>query len=1265
MTIPMSLIARDLVFISYAHEDATWLERLQKFLKPYVREGRLQIWADPYIKAGDLWRREIDTALSRTAVGVVLVSPDCLDSDFIMDVEVPALLAAAEQDQLTIFCIPVSSSAWKTTNLRHYQWAGNPSEPLDLLEVPQRNRALVEITEKLAETATSRASRVVVSTPAPVFAPRRPVTPIVAVPSGQPGAFHGVPELPPHYLPRPEDLDRLRDAVLGGTETAMGITGVSYKLGLQGQGGIGKSVLAAALARDEEVRRAFPDGIYWVTLGQEPELLRIQSDLLRSLGGNESTVTGLENGRRALAEVLNDRSCLVVVDDAWNTSHARALDAVGSRSRLVVTTRDATILTALGAREERVQRLPESLAVELLANWAGSPSGTLPEEARRVAQECGHLPLALAVAGARVRDGLAWADLLDALEQGRLEFLDHPYANVFRSMRLGVDALSPHDRERYLELAVFPEDVRVPESVVLKLWLTTVGLDAPASKALLASFERKALLERSGADTGREIAFHDLQHDFLRILADDLPALHSQLLAGLSEGLHVCDAQFPAWYALDDSETYPWLYLAGHLIATGRSEEMRALLFDYRWLEAKLRIIGISGLLSDFQTFSNDPELDLVAGTLRISAHVLAEQPRELPAQLLGRLTAIAQPGIRSLLSGAESSHRQVWLRPLSNSLIVHTSGLRQTLWGHLGAVRSVAITSDGRRAVSSADDTTLKLWDIERGEEVRTFEGHTDWVLSVAVSADDQRVVSGSADGTVKVWNLEGGAEVVNLLGHESVVVCVAITADGRRVVSGAKDGTMKVWDAERGREICTLTGHTGRVFSVGISEDGRRVISASEDGTVIMWDTDRGQALATLRGHSKWVLSVAITPDGRWAVTGSRDRTLKVWDLDREEEVRTLRGHSGWVVSVAVTAQGRVISSSSDGTVKVWDLEEGTEVRTFRGHYGWVLAVAVTPDGRRAISGSDGGSLKVWDLERDKETWNAPDPSSLVRTIAITPDGKRVLSCSDDGILKMWDVERREEVGRLEQDSGFIADVAIAGGARRILTASSEGMLELRDFETGERLRSLLAHEGEIWVISVTRDGRRVVSGAEDGTLKVWDVDRWEEISILRGHKGPVRAASLTPDERRIVTGSMDATLKIWDLESGEDIRTLQGHQGRVRAIALTTDGKLAVSGSDDGTIKVWDLTFGTESGTPMRHGGRVLTIGLVSDKWLYSGSSDASIKLWNLDTRQVVASFTADAPIRCCVVAPDGVTMVAGDELGKIHFLRLENLPPNRSR
>ena len=85
----------DLVFISYSHSDRKWLNRLDTMLKPYIRAGQLVIWQDPYIQVGARWQREISAALVRARVGVLLVSPDALASDFIWEVEIPALCRAS------------------------------------------------------------------------------------------------------------------------------------------------------------------------------------------------------------------------------------------------------------------------------------------------------------------------------------------------------------------------------------------------------------------------------------------------------------------------------------------------------------------------------------------------------------------------------------------------------------------------------------------------------------------------------------------------------------------------------------------------------------------------------------------------------------------------------------------------------------------------------------------------------------------------------------------------------------------------------------------------------------------------------------------------------------------------------------------------------------------------------------------------------------------------------------------------------------------
>ena len=218
-----SAAARNLVFISYSHLDRDWLDRLLVFRKPYVGTN-FEVWADAYIKDGADWRRDISRVLDRSCVGVLLLSPDFLASDFIQNEELPPLLAGVHAGTISLFPIPISASNYKATPLRDHQFSHPPSRPLDVMPRPRRNAALVRITEKIAaevERIRSKIPSVPIQTVEPV--PQKPVAPVVATEAI--GALHGVPPQRPNYLQREEYLDQLKQALLRTPNRAVGITG--------------------------------------------------------------------------------------------------------------------------------------------------------------------------------------------------------------------------------------------------------------------------------------------------------------------------------------------------------------------------------------------------------------------------------------------------------------------------------------------------------------------------------------------------------------------------------------------------------------------------------------------------------------------------------------------------------------------------------------------------------------------------------------------------------------------------------------------------------------------------------------------------------------------------------------------------------------------------------------------------------------------------------------------------------------------------------
>ncbi|MCU0545500.1 MAG: AAA family ATPase, partial [Oscillatoriaceae cyanobacterium Prado104] len=388
----------------------------------------------------------------------------------------------------------------------------------------------------------------------------------------------------------------------------------------------------------------------------------------------------------------------------------------------------------------------------------------------------------------------------------------------------------------------------------------------------------------------------------------------------------------------------------------------------------------------------------------------------------------------------------------------------------------------------------------------------------------------------------------------------------------------------------------------------------------------------------------------------------TLKVWDLTTQKQLFTLEGHNDWVNAVAVTADGKLaISASSDNTLKVWDLTTGSLLFTLEGHSKSVNAVAVIADGKRAISGSLDKTIKVWDLTTQKEQFTLEGHSKSVNAVAVTTDGNRAISGSLDKTIKVWNLTTGKALSTLTGHSKSVNAVAVTADGKRAISASSDKTLKVWDLTTGELLVNLEGHSNQVNSVAVTADGKREISGSDDNTIKVWDLTTGKELFTLIGHSHSVSTIAVTADDRQVISGSDDNTIKVWDLTTGKELFTLIGHSKSVNTVAVTADGKRVISGSDDNTIKVWDLTTGKELFTLIGHSKSVKAVAAVTadGKRAISGSDDYTVKVWDLSSGNLLATFTGESPIASCAIAPDGVTIVAGDESGRIHFLRLEGM------
>lgn len=666
------------------------------------------------------------------------------------------------------------------------------------------------------------------------------------------------------------------------------------------------------------------------------------------------------------------------------------------------------------------------------------------------------------------------------------------------------------------------------------------------------------------------------------------------------------------------------LSFAGPITLVSGSNDQTAIIWGLMTGAARRTLRGFSHPVTAVDFDSKSETILTAAGYDHLRLFGIWGQPKHtISGHTSGVRTVSFSPDGAMLASGSADRTVRIW--------DLASGRERQLLLGHKGFVSCVEFSPDGGTLASASWDGALKLWDAERGQLRKTIEPHTGPVGCVTFSPDGTMFATCSSlitkarpsqDHTIKLWNAETGQLIRTLLGHKGMVYSTAFSPDGRLLASSGHDQTVRIWNVDTGQQRAKLDGKIDKpIPHINFSPDGRTLATAGgADQAIRLWDVETGGNVATLTGHEEGVWSAVFHPrDNALLASSGEDGTVRLWDAHTHKLQQTIKfTQQGTIARVAVSPSGRYLATANgNGTVYVLRMDDAWTPAPLRRKTAAAIRQVTQPPRTPLPDGPPGEILKL------------EGHTDIVGRSSISPDGRFVVSASSDRTIRLWDLSSGKEIRQFLGHEKHVTDVKYSPDGTQILSSSMDHTTRLWDVATGGEIRKFRSAGAPKPVngVAFSPDGTKALTGDDNNLMRLWDVSTGQEIRQFTGHTKNVLQVVFAPDGRTAFSAGGEGAVRHWDLETGQELRLFQGNTERIYGLAVAPDGRLVASAGWDKSIRVWNVATGVEAARFTAHTDKATVVAFLPDnRHLASGSTDKTLRIWDVPGKREVHRFTA---------------------------------------
>ncbi|TWU36527.1 Serine/threonine-protein kinase PknD [Novipirellula aureliae] len=618
----------------------------------------------------------------------------------------------------------------------------------------------------------------------------------------------------------------------------------------------------------------------------------------------------------------------------------------------------------------------------------------------------------------------------------------------------------------------------------------------------------------------------------------------------------------------------------------------------------------------------------------------------------------------------------------------------------------SMAIDAKRNRLFVGSADSTIRIWDLQRGTEIGRMKA-TGLNQSIALSRNGNLLLSGSSSEKVKalLWNISPGGSpdprvVHRLSGHDQAVTAFAISGDAKRLFTGDRDGRGILWDAESGKPIGepidVVRGY--RINAAQFSGSGKSVFIAADDQQLCEIDLAT-RTLVRQWGHDGFVTSMSLSTDEHFALTISEqttneqiETTATLWDLRLPANSK----------SNSRDLERSVLSRNSAGNKPKAQASEtiADDVITTKGR---ITSATIGLDGNTLmvthVAANRAARISVWSLgqhvdDAKREPWFEM-PTRITSVEATLPiSSERFLTLNGDAAF-LWDAKREKHL-RSFRANGPVQQASFSADGKYIVTASRS--IKVWNAESMQAIgKQEVAHNGPVRSVEFAK-GRyqgqvdyRIVSGGDDGSVRLWLWNPQSETvtKIAEFDFGfPVSSVRMGHDGKTIFAAGIGGKAKAWQIEAPDKPTVFHyhpradeesEHMTELTCLAVSDDGKWLAAGTDQATAVLWSVprfdrgVNDDEVRLPIEmngHAQRIEDIAILQDgsspMRIFTASADQTVRVWdprlslgkknlsaNSQAREVLVLEKHASSVTAVDLADQGALMMSAGREGVVNL------------